>query len=70
MNADANNADEKTLNILIQELLIEVKGVSEENFDKWYEKKKKIFHTGVKATPSREEFIKYLNYALSIRFDV
>ncbi len=67
-NLDGRNVSEKTLSILIEELLIEVKGVSEENFPKWYEKKRKVFNIGVKACPTKEEFIKYLNYALTIRF--
>jgi hypothetical protein len=68
INIDEQNASEKTLNILMEELLIEVKDISEENFGKWYEKKRKVFNIGVKTAPTKEEFIKYLNYALTIRF--
>ncbi len=69
MNIDDKNTSEKTLNILIEELLIEVKDISEQNFGNWYEKKRKVFNIGVKNTPTKEEFIKYLNYALTIKFD-
>lgn len=51
---------------VIQQLLIEVQDVSEEDFNKWYEKKRKIFNTGVKKPPTKQEFIKYLNYASAI----
>jgi hypothetical protein len=51
---------------IIQQLLIEVQDVSEEDFNKWYEKKRKIFNTGVKKPPTKQEFIKYLNYASAI----
>ncbi|MCL4546895.1 MAG: hypothetical protein M1576_04060 [Deltaproteobacteria bacterium] len=51
---------------IIQQLLIEVEGISEEDFNKWYEKKRKIFNTGVKKPPTKQEFIKYLNYASAI----
>ncbi|MCL4496834.1 MAG: hypothetical protein M1584_05390 [Deltaproteobacteria bacterium] len=61
-----NNENEKPLNALLEELLIEVRCVSSENFDKWYEKKRKVFNIGIKKYPTREEFIKYVNYALSI----
>ncbi len=63
-----DNENEKPLNALLEELLLEVNSVSSENFDKWYEKKRKIFNIGVKNFPTKEEFIKYLNYALSIKF--
>ncbi|MHB1545100.1 MAG: hypothetical protein ACYCSB_05020 [bacterium] len=68
MNIDEQNASEKNLNIILEGLLIEVKDISEENFGKWYEKKRKIFNTGVKTPPTKEEFIKYLNYALTLKF--
>ncbi|MHB1646686.1 MAG: hypothetical protein EVG15_10050 [Candidatus Acididesulfobacter diazotrophicus] len=51
---------------VIQQLLIEVQDVPEEDFNKWYEKKRKIFNTGVKKPPTKQEFIKYLNYASAI----
>ena len=62
------DSPEKALNALIEELLAEAKNIPEEDFVKWYEKKRKIFNTGVKNYPTKEEFIKYLNYALSIKF--
>ncbi|MHB8282043.1 MAG: hypothetical protein ACYDDE_04450 [bacterium] len=58
-----NNENE---NSIIQQLLIEVEGISEEDFNKWYEKKRKIFNTGVKKPPTKQEFIKYLHYASAI----
>ncbi len=61
-----NSENEKPLTVLLEELLIEVHSVSTENFDKWYEKKRKVFNIGVKNYPTKEEFIKYVNYALSI----
>ncbi len=61
-----NSQNEKPLTVLLEELLIEVHSVSTENFDKWYEKKRKVFNIGVKNYPTKEEFIKYVNYALSI----
>ncbi|MCL6119705.1 MAG: hypothetical protein M0Z57_02570 [Deltaproteobacteria bacterium] len=61
-----NSENEKPLTVLLEELLIEVRSVSSENFDKWYEKKRKVFNIGVKNYPTKEEFIKYVNYALSI----
>ena len=61
-----NSENEKPLTVLMEELLIEVRSVSSENFDKWYEKKRKVFNIGVKNYPTKEEFIKYVNYALSI----
>ena len=61
-----NSENEKPLTVLLEELLIEVHSVSTENFDKWYEKKRKVFNIGIKKYPTREEFIKYVNYALSI----
>ena len=61
-----NSENEKPLTVLLEELLIEVHSVSTENFDKWYEKKRKLFNIGVKNYPTKEEFIKYVNYALSI----
>ena len=70
MNNCINNKDssEKPLNVLIEELLIEAKDIPEADFGKWYEKKRKVFNIGIKNFPTKEEFIKYLNYALSIRF--
>ena len=62
------DSSEKALNVLIEELLAEAKNIPEADFVKWYEKKRKIFNTGVKNSPTKEEFIKYLNYALSIKF--
>jgi len=61
-----DSENEKPLTVLLEELLIEVRSVSSENFDKWYEKKRKVFNVGVKNYPTKEEFIKYVNYALSI----
>jgi hypothetical protein len=64
-----NGSDNETgLSLVVEQLLIEVKGVKEEDFNKWYEKKRKIFNTGVKSVPTKEEFVKYLNYALAVRF--
>jgi hypothetical protein len=60
-----NIENEKPLTALLEELLIEVSSVSSENFDKWYEKKRKIFNIGVKNHPTKEEFIKYVNYAIT-----
>ena len=62
------DSSEKALNVLIGELLAEAKNIPEADFAKWYEKKRKIFNTGIKNPPTKEEFIKYLNYALSIKF--
>ena len=62
------DSPEKALSALIGELLAEAKNIPEDDFVKWYEKKRKIFNTGVKNSPTKEEFIKYLNYALSIKF--
>ncbi len=61
-----DSENEKPITVLLEELLIEVRSVSSENFDKWYEKKRKVFNIGVKNYPTKEEFIKYVNYALSI----
>ncbi len=61
-----NSENKEGLSIIIEQLLLEVRDVSEENFGKWYEKKRKIFNIGVKKAPTKEEFIKYLNYALSL----
>ena len=60
---------ETALNVLIEELLAEAKNIPEADFVKWYEKKRKIFNTGVKNSPTKEEFIKYLNYASAIKLD-
>ncbi len=70
MNNNINEKDssETALSILIEELLIEAKDIPEADFGKWYEKKRKVFNIGVKNYPAKEEFIKYLNYALTIRF--
>lgn len=51
---------------VIERLIVEVKDVNEEEFDRWYEKKKKVFNIGAKRKPTKEEFIKYLNYAASL----
>ena len=65
MYVDDKNSESKAgLNIIIEQLLLEVRDVGEENFDKWYEKKRNVFNIGIKKTPTKEEFIKYLNYAL------
>ena len=63
------DSPEKALNALIGELLAEAKNIPEDDFVKWYEKKRKIFNTGIKNPPTKEEFIKYLNYASAIKFD-
>ncbi len=63
------DSPEKALNALIGELLAEAKNIPEEDFVKWYEKKRKIFNTGIKNPPTKEEFIKYLNYASAIKLD-
>jgi hypothetical protein len=47
-------------------LLSEVRDVSEEDFGKWYEKRGKFFNIGIRKAPTKEEFIKYLNYAVSL----
>lgn len=62
---DENNDNKEGLNI-IKQLLVGVKDIKEEEFCKWYEKKKKVFNIGVRKTPTKEEFIKYLNYAKDI----
>ncbi len=51
---------------IIQQLLAEVENIQEGNFNKWYEKKRKIFNIGIKKNPTKQEFIKYLNYASTI----
>lgn len=51
---------------IIKQLLMEAGDVKEEEFDKWYEKKRSIFNIGVKKSPTKEEFIKYLTYALNV----
>lgn len=66
MDENNNSENKEGLSIIIEQLLLEVREVSEENFDKWYEKKRKIFNIGVKKAPTKEGFIKYLNYALSL----
>jgi hypothetical protein len=58
-----NNEDD---NNIIRQLLIEIENVPEDNFDAWYEKKRKIFNVGAKRKPTKQEFIKYLNYASAI----
>ncbi|MCL4427879.1 MAG: hypothetical protein M1276_02625 [Deltaproteobacteria bacterium] len=63
------DSPETALNVLIGELLAEAKNIPEADFAKWYEKKRKIFNTGIKNPPTKEEFIKYLNYASAIKFD-
>ena len=63
------DSPEKALNALIGELLAEAKNIPEDDFVKWYEKKRKIFNTGIKNPPTKEEFIKYLNYASAIKLD-
>ncbi|MHB1661581.1 MAG: hypothetical protein ACYCSQ_02855 [bacterium] len=68
MGANNNYSENKAgLSLLIKELLLEAVEVKEEDFKKWYEKKRKIFNTGIKKPPTKEEFIKYLNYALSLK---
>ncbi len=62
------DSPKSALNLIIQELLVEVKDISDADFEKWYEKKRKVFNIGVKKFPTKEEFIKYLNYALTIKF--
>ena len=63
------DSPETALNVLIEELLAEAKNIPEADFGKWYEKKRKVFNTGVKNSPTKEEFIKYLNYASAIKLD-
>ncbi|HEC25761.1 MAG TPA: hypothetical protein ENI54_07115 [bacterium] len=58
--------NEAELKIIIEQLLLEARNVDEENFGKWYEKKRRVFNIGVKKAPTKEEFIKYLNCALSL----
>jgi hypothetical protein len=55
-----NNNEEN--NIIIQ-LLLEAENISDQDFGSWYEKKRKLFSIGIKKTPTKDEFIKYLNYA-------
>ncbi len=67
MDKNSASFDNKTeLRIIIEQLLIEVRDVSEEDFGKWYEKKRKVFNIGIRKAPTKEEFIKYLNYAVSL----
>ncbi len=61
--AEGNNIE--GLDIL-EKLLTEAGGIKEEEFSKWYEKKRNIFNIGVKKLPTKEEFMKYLNYALNL----
>ncbi|MHB1679602.1 MAG: hypothetical protein ACYCTB_03715 [bacterium] len=65
-NENENENEDKNEDNIIQQLLIEVEDISEENFNKWYEKKRKIFNTGIRKNPTKQEFIKYLNYASAI----
>ena len=51
---------------MIQELLLEAKDIPENEFERWYEKKRKLFNIGIKKTLTKTEFIKYLNYASAI----
>ncbi len=51
---------------IIQELLLEAEDIPENEFERWYEKKRKLFNIGIKKTPTKTEFIKYLNYASAI----
>ncbi|MFW0884617.1 hypothetical protein ACMCNP_06180 [Candidatus Acidulodesulfobacterium sp. H_13] len=60
-----SGGNEAELKIIIEQLLLEARNVDEENFGKWYEKKRKIFNIGVKKAPAKEEFMKYLNCVLS-----
>jgi hypothetical protein len=53
-------------NNIICQLLAEVETIPEDNFDAWYEKKRKLFNVGAKRKPTKQEFIKYLNYASAI----
>lgn len=55
-----NNSEE---NNIIKQLLLEVADIPDQDFGSWYEKKRKLFNTGTKRIPTRDEFIKYLNYA-------
>ncbi len=67
MDENSASFDNKTgLRIIIEQLLLEVRDVSEEDFGKWYEKKRKVFNIGIRKAPTKEEFIKYLNYAVSL----
>ncbi|MCL4322809.1 MAG: hypothetical protein M0016_06085 [Deltaproteobacteria bacterium] len=67
MDENSGSNDNKTgLSIIIEQLLLEVRDVSEEDFGKWYEKKRKVFNIGIRKAPTKEEFIKYLNYAVSL----
>ncbi len=61
--------NEAELKIIIEQLLLEARDVDEESFVKWYEKNRKIFNIGVKKAPTKEEFIKYLNCALSLHLN-
>ena len=63
-----DDKDDNGTALLIKRLLAEVQSVSEENFGKWYENKRKVFHTGIRKPPTREEFLKYLNYALNFQY--
>lgn len=51
--------------VVIRQLIVEVEGVKEEDFGKWYEKKRKLFNIGIKGYPTKDEFVKYLNYAVA-----
>ncbi len=67
MDENSASFDNKAgLRIIIEQLLLEVRDVSEEDFGKWYEKKRKVFNIGIRKAPTKEEFIKYLNYAVSL----
>ncbi|MCL4542247.1 MAG: hypothetical protein M1458_00670 [Deltaproteobacteria bacterium] len=61
-----NSENKKGLSTIIEQLLLEAGDIGEEDFGKWYEKKRKVFNIGIRKTPTKEEFIKYLNYALSL----
>lgn len=65
MNESGRDASGNSSIMILEQLLAEAKQVKEEDFGKWYEKKRKVFNTGVKKYPTKEEFIKYINYAIS-----
>lgn len=68
MDADNKDSSYKAgLSPLLEQLLLEVGSIKEEDFKKWYEKKRNVFNIGIKKTPTKEEFIKYLNYALGLQ---
>ncbi|MHB8231630.1 MAG: hypothetical protein ACYDDB_01840 [bacterium] len=70
MDINNNGGENKTgLSLVVKQLLLEARDVKEEDFNKWYEKKRKVFNTGIKKAPTKEEFIKYLNYALSLQIE-